>query len=265
MASFDESVMALYLRRMETLHTNGIGSLAEQVLQLFDVLPDVHLFVKDRQSRFTRANTAWLRMHGCRSEAEAIGKSDFDFHPPALASQYVAEDARVMESRKPLIDQAWLVGDHRGTPQWFLCTKLPLFESDGSVAGIAGVLRPFDQAGNAPAEYKRLTPVIEHVTQHYGRRIAVGDLARLAGLSASQLQREFRRLFGISVSDYVARIRLVTACRRLRESDAAIGRVARDCGFHDQAHFTKAFKNYAGQTPRQYRDQWRGNKGTCNT
>ena len=93
MASFDESVISLYLRRMGNLHANGLGTLAEQVLQLFDALPDVHLFVKDRQSRFTRANTAWLRMHGCRSEAEAIGKSDFDFHPPALASQYVAEDA----------------------------------------------------------------------------------------------------------------------------------------------------------------------------
>lgn len=237
----------------------GQDSVAEQIIGLFDALPDVHLFVKDRQSRFTRANAAWLQLHGCRSEAEAIGKSDFDFHPPALASQYVAEDARVMESREPLVDQAWLVGDYRGTPQWFLCTKLPLFAaSDGSVAGIAGILRPFDQAGNAPAEYKRLTPVIEHVAQHYGRRIAVADLARLAGLSASQLQREFRRLFGISVADYVARIRLVTACRRLRNSDTAIGQVARDCGFHDQAHFTKAFRHYAGQTPRRYRGQWRG-------
>lgn len=235
----------------------GQDSVAEQIIGLFDALPDVHLFVKDRQSRFTRANAAWLQLHGCRSETEAIGKSDFDFHPPALASQYVAEDARVMESREPLVDQAWLVGDHQGTPQWFLCTKLPLFASDGSVAGIAGILRPFDQAGNAPAEYKRLTPVIEHVAQNYGRRIAVADLARLAGLSASQLQREFRRLFGISVADYVARIRLVTACRRLRDSDGAIGQVARDCGFHDQAHFTKAFKTYAGQTPRQYREQWR--------
>jgi len=236
-------------------HPRTSGSLAEQVIRLFDALPDVHLFVKDRRSRFTRVNAAWLRLHGCRSDSDAIGKSDFDFHPPALASQYVAEDARVMGSRQPLVDQAWLVGDHRGTPQWFLCTKVPLFHRDDRVVGIAGILRPFDQAGHAPAEYRRLTPVIEHVAQHYGRRIAVGDLARLAGLSASQLQREFRRLFGISVADYVARIRLMTACRRLRESDVAIGQVARDCGFHDQAHFTKAFKQYAGQTPRRYRDQ----------
>ena len=64
----------------------------------------------------------------------------------------------------------------------------------------------------------------------------------------------------MTVADYVARIRLVMASRRLRESDAAIGQVARDCGFHDQAHFTKAFKKYAGQPPRQYRDRWRGHQ-----
>jgi transcriptional regulator GlxA family with amidase domain len=245
---------------MESFPPQTNGSVAEQVNRLFDALPDVFLFVKDCQGRFTRANTAWLDMHGCRSEAEAIGKSDFDFHPPALASQYVAEDARVMESREPLANQAWLVADYRGTPQWYLCTKLPLIAADGSVAGIAGILRPFDQAGQAPDEYRRLTPVIEEVTRNFSRRLAVGDLARLADLSPSQLQREFRRLFGMTVADYVARIRLVMASRRLRESDAAIGQVARECGFHDQAHFTKAFKKYAGQTPRQYRERWRSHQ-----
>ena len=245
---------------MQAFPPQASGSVAEQVNRLFDALPDVFLFVKDRQGRFTRGNTAWLEMHGCRSEADAIGKSDFDFHPPALASQYVAEDARVMESREPLVNQAWLVGDHHGTPQWYLCTKLPLFADDGSVAGIAGILRPFDQAGQAPDEYRRLTPVIEEVTQNFGRRLAVGDLARLADLSPSQLQREFRRLFGMTVADYVARIRLVMASLKLRESDAAIGQIARDCGFHDQAHFTKAFKKYAGQTPRQYRERRQGHQ-----
>jgi hypothetical protein len=33
---------------------------ADQVLALFDALPDVHLFVKDRESRFVRGNEAWL-------------------------------------------------------------------------------------------------------------------------------------------------------------------------------------------------------------
>jgi len=81
----------------------------------------------------------------------------------------------------------------------------------------------------------------------------VGDLARRAGLSASQLQREFRRLFGMTVGDYVLRLRLLMAQRRLRLTTDAAGRIAIDCGFYDQAHFTRAFKRHTGQTPLEYR------------
>lgn len=226
---------------------------ASQVLALFDALPDVYLFVKDRESRFVKANAPWLALHGFASEADAVGRSDYDLQPPALAAQYVAEDQRVMRSGKPLREQAWLVPDHTGLPQWYLCTKVPLFAADGSVSGIAGVLRPFDRAGHAPDEYRRLTPVLEHVVVNYRRRLTVGDLARRAGLSASQLQREFRRLFAMTVGDYVLRLRLLMAQRKLRLTGDAAGRIATDCGFYDQAHFTRAFKRHTGQTPLEYR------------
>jgi len=95
--------------------------------------------------------------------------------------------------------------------------------------------------------------VMEHVTAHFGRRIDVAELARLADLSVSQLQREFRRLFNISPGDYVLWTRLLMARRRLEESDAPIGRIARDCGFYDQSHFTRAFKKHTGMPPLEYR------------
>jgi AraC-like DNA-binding protein len=229
------------------------ASEAEQTLALFDALPDVYLFVKDRQSRFTRVNDAFLSLHGCGSLTEVLGKTDHDYQPPALAAAYVAEDEWVMRSGKPLRDQVWLVCDQSGMPRWYLCTKVPLFASDGTVSGLAGMLRPFDHAGNAPDEYRRLTPALEHVLAHYRRRIGVKELAGRAGLSASHLQREFRRLFGMTVGDYVLRLRLLMGQRRLRQTADAIGRIAVECGFYDQAHFTRAFKKHTGQTPQRYR------------
>jgi AraC-like DNA-binding protein len=226
---------------------------AEQLLELFDVLPDVFLFVKDRASRFVRANRAFLVMHGCRSKADVVGRTDHDFHPPALATQYVAEDERVMRLGRPLKDQAWLVPDHTGMPAWFLCTKLPLFDATGAVSGLAGILRPFDHAGNAPQEYRRLTPAIQLVTSAYERPIRASELANACGLSVSQLQREFRRLFGISPTDYILRTRLLVARRMLERSAATVGEVAVACGFYDQSHFTKAFKAHTGLPPQAYR------------
>jgi AraC-like DNA-binding protein len=233
--------------------SDGPPSRADQFLALFDAVPDVCLFVKDRRSRFVTGNRAWLDMHGVGTAADIAGKCDADFHPPALAAQYVAEDRRVMRSGRPLRDQAWLVRDHAGVPRWYLCTKVPLFDDRGAVDGLAGILRPFDRAGQAPDEYRRLTPVMEHVVRHFGRPIAVADLARLAGVSASQLQRDFRRLFNITPGDYVLRTRLLMARRRLEESADAVGLIARHCGFYDQSHFTRAFKAHVGMPPLEYR------------
>lgn len=238
-----------------------VPSQAEQMLRLFDAIPDVFLFVKDRQSRFVGGNAAWLAMHGCRTFAEITGKTDGDFHPPALAAQYVAEDRQVMQSARPLRDQSWLVTDSAGRPRWYLCTKIPLLDSRGKVAGLAGILRPFDQTGNAPEEYRRLTPALEHVITQYGRPIACADLARRAGLSVSQLQREFRRLFNITPGDYILWTRLMMARRRLEQTADPIRQIADDCGFYDQAHFTRAFRRHAGLPPQHYRQRHAGRRG----
>ncbi|MEX0669896.1 MAG: AraC family transcriptional regulator [Pirellulales bacterium] len=158
-----------------------------------------------------------------------------------------------MRLGRPIRDQAWLVPDHTGLPAWYLCTKLPLFDPEGTVSGIAGILRPFDHAGTAPQEYHRLTPALELVTTSYHRPLRTTELAKQCGLSVSQLQREFRRLFGMSPSEYILRTRLLLAQRMLDRSAAGVGEVAVACGFYDQSHFTKAFKAHTGLPPQAYR------------
>ena len=220
---------------------------------LFDHLPQVYLFVKDLDHRFVKVNRAWLITHGCADEAEAIGKSDFDFHPPALATHYVEEDKRVMDSRLALADQAWLVLSADGMPNWYRCTKLPLFDKQNNVIGIAGVMLPYNHAGEASGEYHRLTAACDYVLTHYPEPITVAHLAKRANLSVSHLQREFQRLFGMSPTDYLMRVRLMMARRQLEHTTAPVGSVALDCGFYDQSHFTRAFRTATGMTPLAYR------------
>jgi AraC-like DNA-binding protein len=224
-----------------------------QLLQLFDHLPRVYLFMKDRQGRFMKANRAELSLHGLRTEAEMIGRTDYDFHPPAMAAQYVEEDGRVMRSGRPLCDQVWLVMGHDKLPRWYLCTKIPLHDRRGKSLGIAGVMRPFDQSGPSPSQYSRLTPVMEFVLANYGQRIEIAELARLAHLSVSQFQREFRRLFAMSAGDYLLKVRLLIARRRLEDGSDPVGQVALDCGFYDQSHFNRAFRAQMGMPPLEYR------------
>lgn len=221
--------------------------------ELFDVLPHIFLFVKDRRHRYVRVNRALLALHGCREEAEMLGRTDFDFNPPTLAAQYVDEDRRVLSTRRPLIDQVWLVQSADGMPRWYISSKFPLLGPRGAVIGLAGVMRLYDHAGSAPGDYRRLTRACEYVLAHYAHPIAIADLASRAHLSASQLQREFRRLFGMNPGDYILRVRLLIARRQLEESSTPVGQIALDCGFYDQSHFTRAFRAATGLSPLAYR------------
>ena len=74
------------------------------LLDLFDCLPGVYMYIKDAESRFVRANRVVCEVVGAVNPDELIGRTDFDFFPPAVASQYIAEDQRVIESGQPLTD-----------------------------------------------------------------------------------------------------------------------------------------------------------------
>lgn len=228
----------------------------KQWLDAFQNLRGVCLFVKDAQHRFLSVNREELELHGLQHESEMIGRDDFDFHPPALAAQYQEEDKEVFRSGKALTQRLWLVASAGGTPGWYLCSKHPLRDLTGNVVGLVGLMQPHDQLENAHGHSQRLTPVLKYVLAHFGEAVSVDELAKQAHLSVSQLQREFRRLFGMSPTDYLLKVRLLMARRLLEQGQAQVGDVAQQCGFYDQSHFSRAFRTATGLRPLDYRKRF---------
>lgn len=82
-------------------------------------------------------------------------------------------------------------------------------------------------------------------------------LAAALGISLRRLQQLFHE-HGRSISDWIWLRRLEVATQRLADPGYAhlsIGELAYGCGFINQAHFTRRFKDYQGITPRDYRWQ----------
>lgn len=226
------------------------------LLELFEFLPQVYMYVKDCDGRYLRANRVACSVVGVSSDAEMIGRTDFDFFPPAIAAQYVDEDQRVIAAASPLKDQVWLVPDNHGIPQIYLCNKIPLFDRRRTVIGIAGVKRPYEQTATANMGHGRLLKVVEFVTQNYGDEISVTDMAEKANLSASQLQREFSSRFGITPNHYIREVRIGVARHLLESDQLSVAQVASQCGFYDQSHFSRQFKKSTGLSPLQYRKRF---------
>ncbi len=105
---------------------------------IIDNVPDL-IYVKDRAGRFVTANVALLNLLNLQSYAELQGKTDYDFSPPELASNYVADDQNVMRSGEPMLDREESHRAEDGTPIWLLTTKVPLSNDSGEVIGVVGI------------------------------------------------------------------------------------------------------------------------------
>jgi AraC-like DNA-binding protein len=78
--------------------------------------------------------------------------------------------------------------------------------------------------------------------------------AEIAGTSVRTLQRRLTP-FGMSYSRLVQQMRFEAATELLAKPDIRMLDVAHAVGYEDQAHFTRAFRRFAGVSPTEYRRQ----------
>lgn len=123
---------------------------------LIDNIPD-SIFVKDSESRFLINNTAHLHCLGVTTQAEALGKTDFDIFPRELADQFYADEQKVLRLGRPLYNkEEHIVDQLTGNPRWLWTSKIPLFDAAGQVKGLVGISRDITELKQAEAEQERL-------------------------------------------------------------------------------------------------------------
>lgn len=129
------NIMALILRdRLQALLKTEASLKQQQQLfrTILDVTPD-SVSLQDRSFRFQAVNQAFCRMAG-RGEDEIIGKTDADLFNPELAEVNRQENLRIVETGESL--SAERKTRKAGGIRWFHLVKTPVFDADGSVAGI---------------------------------------------------------------------------------------------------------------------------------
>ncbi|MBL8574528.1 MAG: AraC family transcriptional regulator [Hyphomicrobiaceae bacterium] len=233
--------------------------------ELFDVVPDIVFFVKDADGRYVAANRTLVERCRLSGKAELIGRRAAEVFPPALAQRIAAQDRLVLAEGRRLAGELELHLYPGGREGWCLTWKEPLRAADGGIVGLYGLSRDLSPGGlatgglaagglSAGGEMAAVSSAVEHIRDHLDRPLRLPDLARLAGLSQFQLDQRFRALFGLTVGQYVTRARIAAACERLSRSDEPIGAIALECGYSDQAAFTRQFRRSVGITPKAYRE-----------
>ena len=95
--------------------------------------------------------------------------------------------------------------------------------------------------------------VRDYIDSHITGPVLVADLCALIQRSEAHFSRSFKRTFGESPHGFVVRRRVELAARYMLTTDASLSDIALRCGFTDQAHLCKHFRQTAGQTPAAWR------------
>jgi PAS domain S-box-containing protein len=231
------------------------------LLKLFEYMPDIFLFAKDLEGRFTMANGIFVEKCGMRNEKDLLGLTDFDVFPRHLAEKYVKDDKQVIETGETLINLIELVIHIGKATDWYSSTKVPVRDANGTIIGLAGFTRDIKKMESGSRHFIEMGEIFDYVMGHYTESIDMAKLASLVCLSISQFERRFKSLFKISPLKYITMVRIHAACQALAEGSERISDIALNNGFYDLSHFNRQFRRQMGMSPSDYRKKYAGVKG----
>ncbi len=87
--------------------------------------------------------------------------------------------------------------------------------------------------------------------------VSLTSVAAAVGLSPQHLSTLFHRSTGLRFTEYITRMRVEEACRRLSEDDSPVTEIAFAAGFQSLSRFNRAFRAVTGMSPRDYRAKHR--------
>lgn len=177
---------------------------------LLENIPDT-IYFKDLDSRFIRINMAQAKFLGLEKPEEAIGKTDFDFFFYKHAQNSLDDEKKVITLKQPLLDKVEKIRKLDGTLCYMSASKIPVFNKEGEIIGIAGISRDVterklaedrlelfaEKLAKSNKELESFASVASHDLQEPLRKIvAFGD----------RLQKKFTSALGEEGVDYLQRM-----------------------------------------------------------
>lgn len=226
-----------------------------QLVEFYDLLPDILFWIKDKNSDFIYANKVFIEHLDVHNLEQAIGKNDYAFSPKHLAEQYINDDKKVMQGEK-VTDRIELNIGPSGEIAWYSTSKRCLLDSNCKVIGTYGFTRHLTKTSKTLAHVRELEVPITYISEHYANEINIEVLAQRSHLSVSALERRFKKHLGKTPKRFINDFRLEKARKLLVETKLPIAQIGYQVGFSEPSYFSKMFKQLFNILPSDLRTQY---------
>lgn len=112
--------------------------------------------------------------------------------------------------------------------------------------------QPNESGGDAVSRIMKMRMALSYIHRNYKQHISLSEIAELLDLQPPSVVKLFKELINKKPLEYINSYRINCAQEMLKEGRASVTSVALECGFTDVSYFTKVFKKYTDQTPRQF-------------
>ncbi|MBR5308065.1 MAG: helix-turn-helix transcriptional regulator [Clostridia bacterium] len=103
--------------------------------------------------------------------------------------------------------------------------------------------------GNENISY--IENVIQYIAENYGEPLTAGVLADKFYVSSAKLNADFKGMTSVTLHKYIVTVRLINA-KRMLISGKSVLETSVECGFFNESHFIRTFKEKTGMTPSKY-------------
>jgi AraC family transcriptional regulator len=95
--------------------------------------------------------------------------------------------------------------------------------------------------------------VVERINDDWERGVTLKDLSEAASVHPKSISRYFPKYFGCTLGEYLRKLKVERALGLIKHSDQRLTDIALECGFFDQSHFTRTFRQMTGLLPKQFK------------
>jgi AraC family transcriptional regulator len=93
----------------------------------------------------------------------------------------------------------------------------------------------------------------EILNDNTARKFTLSELSAMLQIHPVHLSRDFSKYFNCNLGEYIRKLRVEKAFALLPDSNLSLTDIAHTCGFADQSHFLRSFKNFNQANPTVYR------------